>query len=309
VTTRTPARDDAATRRDVGLRWDAAGQVSLSGPLLHLQQSLDAAFLLLAGHWDASEEAHPAFLDATVLDLIDYLDAFPQLANFGAALDDDDRNLEAFREGPPIDDDGAVRLTRLAPVRQLLTPAACYHLYVQHRGELVEQPLYLTTRNTCFRREAEYRPLRRQRAFEMREIVCVGERGEVITFLDEAIQIVTRLLEEFDLPTTWDIATDPFFRPAERAEPLFQRVHATKREATYGGDLAIASVNMHEDHFGGAFAISTPGGPATSGCVAFGLDRWLWALTDRHGVDPDRWPSPLAAARAALDHHAAQVMP
>jgi hypothetical protein len=285
--------------RPVGLTWHENGQVSLQGPLLELQQACDRAFLLLAAHFGAAEERHPALLPAASLDRIDYLDAFPHLANFAVALDDGEGNLDAFRAGPPVGDTGEVRLTQQAPVTDLLTPAACYHLYVEHEGEDLGGARYLTTRNTCFRREAYYRPLRRQRAFEMRELVCLGSRDEVVSFLEQCRNLVTELFRELDLPVAWEVATDPFFRPNQNPQKLFQQVHATKSEAVYSmvGDrgsgapgsgavgpesLAIASVNLHETHFGDAFTITCGGEPASSGCVAFGIDRWLYALTDRH---------------------------
>jgi hypothetical protein len=290
----------SAPLQDAGLTWHDSGVVSLRGPLLGLQRDCDEAVLAIAAHWAAEEEAHPAFIAAAQLDRVDYLDAFPQLANFPVALDQATGNLDAFRGGPPTGTDGAVCLTRLAPVRDLLTPAACYHLYPTHAGEEFGPARYFTTRNTCFRQEQYYEPLRRQRGFEMRELVCVGGRDAVISFLERTHAAVDDLFRALDLPIEWRIATDPFFRPAESAKQLFQRLHATKREAVYGDDLAITSVNMHEDHFGAAFAITTGGEPATSGCVAFGLDRWLYALTDRFGPDPAGWPSVAAAAHKVL---------
>jgi tRNA synthetase class II core domain (G, H, P, S and T) len=298
-----------ATRTDrlgeVGLTWHDSGQVSLQGPLLALLRDCDRAFLAFAAAWGAVDEVHPALIPAAALDRVGYLDSFPHLANFAVALDAGDANLEAFRAGEPVDPDGQVRLTRLAPVRELLTPAACYHLYPQHEGEELGPVRYLTTRNTCFRRETHYQPLRRQRSFQMRELVCLGAREQVVAFLDRARTLTDRLLRALGLPVTWEIAHDPFFRPAENPQRLFQQVHATKQEAVYGGDLAVASVNLHEDHFGAAFSITSTGATASSGCVAFGLERWLFALTDRYGPHPASWPDVRAAARHALDEAAA----
>jgi hypothetical protein len=289
-----------ARLREVGLTWHEHGQVSLRGPLLGLLRDCDEAFLALASRWGAEEETHPAFIAAAQLDRIDYLDSFPQLANFPVALDAETASIDAFRAGPPVGRDGGVRLGRLAPVRELLTPAACYHLYVEHAGEELGPARYLTTRNTCFRRETHYQPLRRQRGFEMREVVCLGPRDTVVGFLEQARTLVSRLCVLLDLAITWDVASDPFFRPAQNPKRLFQQVQATKREAVYG-DLAIASINLHEDHFGTAFSITSDGSPASSGCVAFGLDRWLFAITDRYGPDPERWPGVTVAAREVLD--------
>ena len=58
-----------------------------------------------------------------------------------------------------------------------------------------------------------------------------------------------------------------------------QRLQPVKHEATYGGDLAIASVNLHHDHFGIGVRHHPRRRPAHSACLAFGLERWLFALT------------------------------
>jgi len=50
-----------------------------------------------------------------------------------------------------------------------------------------------------------------------------------------------------------------------------------------GDDLAIASVNVHNQHFGEAFDISIAGEVASSGCIAVGVERVLWALQHRPG--------------------------
>ncbi|MGH3466113.1 MAG: hypothetical protein ACRDQF_00040 [Thermocrispum sp.] len=279
-----------------GLRVQRNGHVVLTGPLYRLAAGVDTALTELSGLWDAAPEEHPAMLDAAVLQSTGYLTSFPQLATFPVCLDPDTRNLEHFADGDPLDR-GAVRLTATAPVSQVLTPAACYHLYPHHRGEALDEVLHLTTRNTCFRRETAYEPLRRQWSFRMREIVCLGGRSEVTDFLADARETVSALLRALDLPADWAVATDPFFRPARSAKYLAQRVQPVKHEALFEGDLALASVNLHEDCFGAAFDITRNGGPATTGCVAFGIERWLHALVRRHGPRPSDWPDPANTAR------------
>ncbi|WP_290062219.1 hypothetical protein [Amycolatopsis solani] len=287
----TPA---VARPMPAGLAWRPDGQVVLSGPLLRLAQACDEAWTVLAGRWPAEPEDHPAMLDAEALQAVDFLTSFPHLATFACGLDPAEENLGEFTTRP-LDETG-VRLTRLAPVREVLTPAACYHVYVHHRGEALSGPRYVTTRNTCFRRETHYEPLRRQWAFRMREIVCLGDRREVTGFLRAATDLVTALFRELALPVGWAAATDPFFRPTRSPKYLAQRLSPTKHEAAYR-DLAIASVNLHEDTFGDAYEITRHGRPATTGCVAFGLERWLYALTDRYGPAPAGWPDVVAAAR------------
>lgn len=278
----------------VGLRWYESGQSGLGGPLLRLAEECDRAFQALASIWGAQEERHPAALPAERLQRLDYLNSFPSQATFPARLDP--AHLTDFVAGGPITAAGDVALTPLAPVSSVLTPAACYHLYHAHEGQSFTAPLFLTTRNTCFRNEERYVPLCRQWSFTMREIVCLGTLAETVTYLEQARAAVDEFLALVDLPVAWLAATDPFFQPLTNPRYLMQRLQPSKHEATYGGDLAIASVNLHYDHFGAAFELRRDGQPANTACLAFGIERWLYAITDRHGLDPASWPSPAEAA-------------
>lgn len=291
-------RLDALAR--AGLVWHPTGDATLRGPLLRLADDCDRAFVRLASGWGVQEERHPATLPAERLQRVDYLRSFPHQATFAASMDDDEANLKAFLSGPIVTGSGAVALAGLTPVRDVLTPAACYHLYRAHEGESLDRPLHLTTRNTCFRREREYVPLRRLRSFSMRELVCLGTKAETAAFLTAVRQRVERFCELLDLPVEWASATDPFFQPQRNPKALFQRIAPVKHEAVYG-DLAIGSTNDHHDHFGEGFQIVRDGAPAHSACAAFGIERWLFALTDRHGTDPARWPAPLDAAAEAVE--------
>jgi len=277
----------------IGLRWDACGQAGLSGPLLALADECDLAFRRLAGLWHAGAESYPVALPAPPL--ADHLRSFPQQVTFAIALDPADANLGEFADGPVVAADGTVALTRTAPVTTVLTPAACYHVYAGHQGERLPRACYVTTRNTCFRREPRYQPLRRQWSFSMREIVCLGTAAEAASFLVKARAAVDYFTLLIDLPVRWSPATDPFFRPHRHPGYLMQRTQPTKHEAIYG-DLALGSANLHHDHFGSTFDITRDGAAATTACLAFGLERWLFALVDRHGPDPAGWPDLLAAA-------------
>ncbi len=287
----------AAEWQRLGLGWRESGQASLRGPLLRLAQDLDRAFGRLAAEvWGAQEERHPASLPAERLQRVDYLHSFPHQASFPVRLDPEEENLDRFRSGPMVSGDGRVRLTTLAPVSEVLTPAACYHLYASHEGESLTRPLYLTTANTCFRHEEHYEPLRRQWSFTMREMVCLGTAAETASFLETGRSALDLLLRQLDVEVEWSAATDPFFRPLDNPKYLMQRLQPAKHEAVYGGDIAISSANLHHEHFGAAFSIIRDGRPAHSACLAFGIERWLFAVTGRHGTSPGAWPDPVTAA-------------
>jgi seryl-tRNA synthetase len=274
----------------IGLGWHPNGQATLSGPLLALSERLDRAFLRIASAWGADEFRFPTFIRAAELDRLDYFRSFPQLATFPVCLDMDAKNLEAFVSGEVVDGQGRIHLSRHAPPKDVLTPAACYPIYIHHQSSHFDRARYFTVRNTCFRQEEKYEPLVRQWSFSMREIVCVGTLEEVKRFLDRARQSVAQFLEALGVPIEWQAASDPFFQPAKNPKYLMQRLNPTKYEMVFGGRVAIGSVNLHQDHFGSTFQIHRAGGDAFSGCVAFGVERWLHAITAHFGADPVNWP-------------------
>lgn len=277
-------------RRLPGYRWHENGQSAFSGTLLRLYQRLDGLFLRWAGERRAAEHLFPAFVPARELDRLDYFRSFPHLATFPVTLDPERENLAAFARGAPLDAGGNIRLTARAPIADALTPAACYHFYIQFQGESLAGPKYVTTRATCFRREDRYAPLERQWSFSMREIVCLGTADEVKTFLAGCRETAERFFGKTGLPVEWKEATDPFFDPSHSPKYLLQKLDPVKTEMVFQGRLAIGSVNFHRNYFGEAFRITRAGADAYSGCIAFGLERWMFAFLTRFGTDEAAWP-------------------
>ncbi len=272
--------------------WYSSGQSVLWGPSLELYKNLDRIFLSFAEHRKAKEYLFPSFVAAKELNKLDYFKSFPHLVSFPVALDSSDENIEAFTSGERINAKGEMQFTKLKPVEEVLTPAACYHFYILFQGQTFDEPRYLTTRCTCYRRESHYVQLRRQWNFSMREIVCIGTSEQVQTFVDFYRGVIDEFTKKLGLPLRWEGATDPFFNPSQNPKFLMQKLDPVKNELTYGDGLAIASTNFHRNYFGEAFGLKANGAEAYSGCVAFGLERWIAAITDHFGVDSNKWPKP-----------------
>jgi hypothetical protein len=98
----------------------------------------------------------------------------------------------------------------------------------------------------------------------------------------------------------WTAATDPFSHPPNNPKWLAQKLEPVKTEMIHAGRLAIGSINFHRNFFGDTFAIGCGGEPAFSGCVAFGLERWIRAVLEVHGPDARSWPDVEAAAQEAF---------
>lgn len=280
-----------STARDLplGVSPLSRGTVSVSGAALSWWQRLDTAVVAAAGHRGADDWHFPPLISADDLGRVDYFRSFPHLMTVPATLPRDDAAIERFTRH--YDEDRPLPLAALAPVEHALLPAACYQVYPRLADQHLRRATTVTTRSTCFRCEDTFVPLRRQWAFTMREVLCVGTAAEVDDFLRWGQSFVVGLCEALGLRHDRVAATDPFFRPAEQGRYLYQRLAPVKHE-TVVDDLAIASVNRHHEHFGEAFSITRDGAPAHSGCLAFGLERWLGVVCTRWGTDPTRWPDP-----------------
>ena len=96
-------------------------------------------------------------------------------------------------------------------------------------------------------------------------------------------------------------ANDPFFGRGGRMLARSQREEELKFEFVTPFDastpsVAIASSNLHLDHFGETFGITTASGEvAHSTCVGWGLERIVLALFCHHGTEPTQWPSDVRA--------------
>jgi hypothetical protein len=270
--------------------WQDSGLSSLTGDALRLFRELDGVFCQLAAEYRALDHVFPTFLPAAMLSRLDYFHSFPHLATFATALQDDEANLDAFRQRLVPGSDGSIRLTATMPVTDVLTPAACYHFYRIYEGARLDRPLYLTTLGSCHRRESHYVPLERQWNFNMREVVCIGSADEVMGFLEHYRERVARVCKMLDLPVAPAVASDPFFRPAQNPRWIAQRLEPLKTEFVFQNYLAATSINFHRDFFGETFGIQRGNTAAFSGCVAFGLERWMRMIIGRWGSDADGWP-------------------
>jgi seryl-tRNA synthetase len=164
----------------------------------------------------------------------------------------------------------------------------------------------VTTVGKCFRYEStNITGLDRLWDFTMREIVLVGTDDEVSQRRMKGIELVKEQIERWDLQAEVESANDPFFSAA----------YATKTYAQLRGDLkfelrltvepgpngearslACGSFNLHDNFFGRTFSIKASNGePAFTGCIAWGLERWVLACFTQHGFEPARWPEAVRA--------------
>ncbi|MBT2454547.1 hypothetical protein [Streptomyces sp. ISL-86] len=244
--------------------------------------------------WGVSAGARPMtmppLLPAADLARLDYYDNFPHQAVVAASLDLAARETSEF-----CTDTGCFPCSALQPAALGLPSASCYAVYIDHQGRQVADDTLVTVVGWCFRQEKYYEGLRRQLGFRMREVVAIGSREHAESHLAAFTARIQAFAEALDLPLHKEAACDPFFDKGS-SKAVLQRLTPVKHEFLYE-DLAIASVNTHRNFFGDRCEITleSTGSPAFTSCAAFGLERWLSALTRRHGS----WEAATAAVLRA----------
>jgi seryl-tRNA synthetase len=136
-------------------------------------------------------------------------------------------------------------------------------------------------------------------AFRVREFVRCGTPDQVVQWRDMWLQRGLALLESLGLPAAADVANDPFFGRGGKMMAEGQRAQKLKFEVlvpviSKEKPTAVCSFNFHQEHFGGAFGITTEDGAvANTACLGFGLERCVMALFQTHGFDPGAWSGPV----------------
>ena len=277
-----------------GELWEVSpGLVGLRGDALALLEAIEEAVIGIAREDNADAWRVPPGIPLATLARADYFRSFPQWLTVASHLSSDESDLRRVAES--ADPAYAARST-LAPADAALLPAVCYHCYARFAGTTITDSIVVTAQQLCWRHEGErLAPLERGWAFAMRELVCLGSASDVKAFLARGRTRAVRLAVSLGLAAGIVEAEDPFFAPTGRGKGLLQRVKGLKHELVLpvgsGRTIAAASVNDHEAFFGDAFDIRIEGGaPASSGCIAFGLERWLLAVLAAYGPHSRDWP-------------------
>lgn len=263
--------------------WSAeGGLVTLGADAIHLRDLLDAAFIGIAKSLGAEEMRFPSMLKVRDVDSLDYFRNFPQLPLTVSATDPIAISERRDSDGT-LPWEGIDRKC-LEDASHILPPAACYAVYIHHRGRAVGGLKTVTTVAGCFRNETHYAGLKRLKSFTMREIVFIGEMERVTDALNQSRERVLEMCDRLGITISLENATDPFFDP-NSTRAVTQKLFPTKQELLCD-DLAIASANFHRNFFGERFNItSAEDQVAYTACIGMGLERWIHSLLDATGND------------------------
>ncbi len=278
------------------------------GPLLSkLIAYLESRFVELADSFEAKPYRFPTLISGKFLERVGYFRAFPHSLTFVTHLREDLEVIEDFAEHACCGEHGLnTAMDSFSSINTLASPAVCYHLYFTLADKpLPDGKLVATAVGNCFRYESSNLvSLERLWNFTMREIIFVGPQQYVLDQREIGRQRMQKILAELGLAYQVETATDPFFIGEFKQQTAFQSAFQLKFEIRArlpfkDSTLAVGSYNYHQDFFGRHLNITLPeGGPAHTGCIAFGLERMAYAFLAQYGFDPQNWPEAVRKAVA-----------
>lgn len=276
------------------------------GPMMaRLMEIFEGYFLELADEFGARPYRFPTLISAEKLGRVNYFRAFPHSLTFATHLREDLDVINDFSQQASYEAEGLnTSLDSFSKVRALLSPAVCYHLYFALADKpLPGDKLAATSAGNCFRYESNnLTSLERMWDFTMREVIFVGSADYVLKQREAARQHVQKVFEDIGLAYRVESANDPFFVGEFRRQSAFQNAFQLKYELRASlpfkqETLAVGSYNYHQDFFGRHLNITLEDeSPAHTACVAFGLERLVYAFLAQFGLDIESWPAPIREA-------------
>jgi seryl-tRNA synthetase len=282
-----------------------AGLFIFREPFSSLMRFFDYSFVTkIANRFTGiKEESYPAVIHCETLNKTNHFTSFPEHIHFVSHLREDLDIIEAFSQS--IRDAGGWRQdaqldlnTNMPMPKFTMNPSTCYHCYEGLQNETLEgDGIIVSAISKCHRFESRnHSDFGRLLDFSMREIIFVGKPEFVKENRLRSIEYIKELAVEWNVDSMLEIANDPFFTNDFQTKAAFQRNQEMKYELRLtiphiNKSIACSSVNFHSNTFGNAFQIKMSNKrPAVTGCVGFGIERWVFAFLAQYGLNETDWP-------------------
>ena len=277
------------------------------GQFLKLMRFFDGIFTKFADELNGIEQYYPTRWPIELFKKINYFEEFPQNILLVSGAKKERKALESL-----IDKYGKSNNFKEIELGDFLEPATtalgtstcdpCY--YIHKNGKLGKNETYYAL-SKCFRNEkSATNQLDRLTEFSMREVIAAGEEE----FVKSQREIFLKFIESFasftGLACSLEKASDPFFTNEIPEKGALQNHIESKFELLVPlgngrSDLAVGSVNWHNDFFGRSFEIRDNSNYYMSSCcLAFGLERLVFAFLTQYGLVKTEWPEEVQKAFA-----------
>jgi len=305
--TETPYKEDiiAELTQTKTIKVLEPGLFIFREPFSSLMRFMDYAFVAkIAKRFEGlKEESYPAVIHSETLNKTNHFTSFPEHIHFLTHLREDldviERFSESIRESGGWKQEEPLDLNANMPKPKFtMNPSTCYHCYEGLQDEILEgEGVVVTAISKCHRFESKnHTDFGRLLDFSMREIIFVGKPEFVKESRLKSIEYLKELAAEWNVDSFMEIANDPFFTNDFQVKASFQRNQEMKYELRLripylDKSIACSSVNFHSNTFGNAFNIKLGKRAAVTGCVGFGIERWVFAFLSQYGLDESAWPA------------------
>ena len=216
----------------------------------------------------------PPFISENILNRSEYSKHFPQ-------------NLVKIYQNPPNSKS------------TYATPAPCLHVYsLLQNKTITKKNLGYMVIGTCGRYEnGNWKFPFRLSSFHMLEFVIFGSKAYVDSTRKNLIALCGKKIKILDIPGKFCNATDSFFMATNEGAKVIQKLKELKKEfrtEINGKDVALFSINNHEDYFTKRFNIKLKSvSEPSSICIAFGIERLIACGLLKWSSNQKKWPGVL----------------
>lgn len=291
--------------RDGFIKKNSGGFVLLEGDAVILYEFFDNEFRKIAEKLDAKEERYPILLGIDTMKDTGYYRRSPQYTMFCSDVTEDFEDLEKMSNASFVDKnlDEVIQIPSFS-----LSPSACFHVYEKYRGQTMPQNSVITLNQSVFRNEGRlnWEEFGRLRDYHVREIVFLGTQEFVEQTRENIREEVMTFIRKMNMDAYITVAADAFIMPKMIKYKKYQKMEKSKYEVRVSYDkdhtLAAASLNLHGTAFTSPFHIKVKGvDNPVSGCVGFGIERWILVFLAQYGTDSACWPDSPEAVTESIE--------
>ena len=275
------------------------------GQFLKLMNFFDGVVKDFAESIQGIEQHYPTRWPIELFKNINYFEEFPQniLLVSGAKKDRTALEFITSKYGKSNDFNKIELGDFLEPAYTALGTSTCDPCYYIHKNKKLGNNETFYALSKCFRNEkSATNQLDRLTEFSMREIIATGQEGYVKSQRETLLQFIESFASFTGIACSLEKASDPFFTIETPEKGALQNQIESKFELLVPlghnrPDLAVGSVNWHSDFFGRSFEIRDSSNYYMSSCcLAFGLERLVFAFLTQHGLIKTGWPEEVQKA-------------
>ena len=268
------------------------GQIALINQAKKLFEFFDSSFAEIAKSFGAVEKLYPALIPVDAYQETGYLKISPQYSIFCSSPHEDIDLLVDINKKVTENDIHE----SLSEPKFGLSPSACFHTYIEYRNKNLDNNTVVTFNQNVFRNEGRFcwDDYGRLMDYHVREIVLIGTEKFVADTRKAILEEARKFIEKIGLCGEIATASDPFVIPTMQKYKKLQMQEKSKYElkllCSNEKKLACASFNFHGESFTHPFNIRVKDAtPTVTGCIGFGIERWILAYLAQFGTDVNNW--------------------